>query len=72
MHTKTQGHTFIQVTVPTSHTDKNTHAYTHTHTLTACFRCVIAVLFGTVAAGESVLETQSRLRLAKQIITSLH
>lgn len=65
------------------HTHKNTKAYFHssqspyiqngeTHTRLACFCCVIGVLVGTVAAGESVLETQNRLRLVKQIITSPH
>lgn len=65
------------------HTHKNTRAYFYSshspyiknreaHTRLACFCCVIGVLAGTVAAGESVLETQNRLRLVKQIITSPH
>lgn len=65
IHIKTQGHTLIQV-----HSLYITN--TCTHTLTGCFHCVIGVLAGTVAVGESVLETQSRLRLAKQIITFPH
>lgn len=46
----------------------NTHPYKYTHIHT----CLICVLTGTVAVGESVLETLNRLRLAKQIITSSH